>query len=217
MKFLQQLFKKFQRMDEAAAEKIRDKNADRKDAIEDSKTALKELKNAIAESMANVTKLEREKNNHKNNITKYNSLAENAMREGNENDATEFLNKVVESEQKLKTVTDDIKKDKAIIADNRKKLESFTDKIKDAETSIIRLHSREKAAKTRRTLLELGQSDAFSALDDINNDICEEEDKVTAMEELSVDPDQALEDKYSNAAANEDVKARLEKLKQKVS
>lgn len=185
--------------------------------IKDSKKEILEYRKNIAEAMAANKDLERQANEAQEKADKYNSIAEKAMAAGNESDAEEALMTAVTHEESANTLKSELTKNRKLVSQMRTQLKQAEQKIAQAEIKHKQQVSREGSLKIREAMgksaQKFGGGGALGRLDDYDKKLQEREDKLNAMEELSVSESEALEEKYSSS--NDTVSKRLAALKKK--
>ena len=154
-------------------------------------------------------------------IQKYEDLAKQALKAGNEDDARTFLSK----KQDLEAKGNDLKATYDVAHENAQKMRQIHDKlVSDIET----LRAKREAIKAKVAVAKTQESvnkvtagsdkagSAMAAFDRMEEKADNMLDKANAMEELNkepVDAAKALEDKYTEAGKTSSVDAELAKMK----
>lgn len=217
MKTLKAIFNRLRGLDESMSKSLANPVEDRKIAIEKAKSAEDRFKKAIATSMATLKTMESDLLRMKAESSRYEGLATNALKLNKEDDAKKLLEKQAEIDNEIASLSKDIAQENSIIDRNKILLEKESKKIKTAESKTDRLSSRHEAAKNRKELAELQNSNAFDILDTFEDEVEQTENYAAALDELNTDATQSIEDKYSELTTSDTVNSKLEELKSKLN
>ena len=201
-----------------AAEKLEDPVRDSKIAIEQANKELSQFKSDIASVMSEKKSLERELEDNKANIKKYNAVAEKALEAGNEDDARKALGLVESSEARVKELSAQCKVFEGQIKKLRASMEKRRAMVDNAERNVTVLKARDRCTKIRQAVVDaeskMNKSNPFTKLEKFEEDIQRSEDQIAAMEELTDSEDDDLESKYEVDTSVDD---KLAKLKAKMA
>ncbi len=198
--------------DEDAAKAIGDPVRDGKFAIEDSKKQIAEFTQKIAKLVASNKRMERERADTLAEAQKFQTFAERAAGDGNEDDVRTALEHRAEAEQRLGTLESEIENTSQLIAQLRGQLNNSRAKVAGAESNLVRMSARMEGAKVRQELAKASSSfdsgdSPLAALDNLEREVETLETEAEAWEELSTDPaaeaQKSLEDKYGDAGTAE--------------
>jgi len=179
------------------------------------------VKRETAGIMAEESRTKRLVDENVKEVAKYTELAKKALMAGNEDDARVFLTK----KQELETVGASLQSSYAAAHENAIKMRQMHDKL---VRDIGALNTRRQAvkakvsvAKTQDRISKLGASagkieGAAGAFDRMEAKADEMLDRANAMAELDaapIDPVQAVEEKYKNAATDDSVNVELAAMK----
>ena len=205
-------------------EDLRDPVADSAAAIEDSEKISRDFQKQIAGLITRNKELERQRDETKPEVKKYERIATAALEAGNEDDARQALEAQDTKEKFLKTVEGEIKQNTVLITQLRSQLNKMRAKIAGAKNNSKRLEARLEGAKIRKALAESASSltsdgsSPLSALDDLEEKVNTAECEAETMEELAGQEPEAvaasLEEKYGGDP--DPVSDKLEKLKAKI-
>jgi len=207
----------FRRADKAAAEAMANPVGDAEIAIEDAEREIGTITKAIASYMAEKKKIEREMPKYSADIKKCQKAAEDSLAAGREDLAKEALLRKNES----KTMVDDSKKRLTIMEKDvtkmRSKLEKYKKQVRDAKVSHKKLAATASMNDARSKLSDASskfdsKSNSFSALSKLEDQVKTQEAEMDAMDELTSDPMDELEDIMQDSS----VDSELEALKAKV-
>ena len=212
--------------DEDAAKKISDPVRDSKFAIEDSKKQIAEFTKKIAELIASNKRLERERDDARSEVEKFERFAERAAEAGSEDDVRTALASRQPAEERLNTLNSEIQRNFQLTTQLRTQLNQARARVAKAESDLVRLSARMEGAKVRGDLAKASSAfnagdSPLSALDNLEKQVLSVETEAEAWEELNVDPaaeaQKSLESKYgeTGASALDDQVARLMASKKK--
>lgn len=182
---------------------------------------LAQVKKETAGVMAEETRTKRLVDANRTEVTKYENLAKEALRAGNEDDARVFLTK----KQELETTSAGLATAYASAHENAIKMRQMHDKlvadIETLQTRCASIKAKTAVAKTQETINKVGSaskkvSGAMSAFDRMEEKANRMMDEANAMADLntaSVDAAKELEKKYKDGTLSESVDAELESLK----
>jgi len=190
-------------------------------AIKDSETQISKFQEQIVRYMGSVKTNEKKITSLKDEVKKYQALAEKAVAANNETDARQALELKQTKEAELKTITQQVKKDNEIVSQLRNQLTKARTKIASAKSSRERLVCRSEAADIRKDLAKASTDlnsggNPLAALDDLEKKVNHSEAEAEALEDMiaSDNPGDALEDKYQVTTG--EVDNALAKLKEKM-
>lgn len=192
----------FRQKKEVVAKALGDDVRDGKFAIEDAKQANRVFESQIIALKAESAKIQNRITSRKEEIKKWQSIAEAAAKESNTakgsdksikvNDAKTALMKKQTAENELKRLEDDLEKNRKVEGDLERQLNFQRSKISKAESDFASLSARKRGTEIRKQALEAqrasGLSDGtspFAALDDLSKALEQDEAEITAMEEIS--------------------------------
>ncbi len=189
-----------------AAEAMSDPVRDGKLAIADSEKQITEFTSKIASLIAVTKNLERQLTDSRGDVAKYQSVAEAALKAGNENDARTAISLKQKAQQQTDTLQAQQTANDALVTKLRDQLNTARLKVANAKSNITQLQARSAAAKIRtdlaRASTEFSSSQGgLAALDNLENSVNKQESEAEAYEELgaaaSTPPGHELLEKYS--------------------
>jgi phage shock protein A len=198
--------------DEDAAKAIGDPVRDGKFAIDDSKKQIAEFTQKIAKLVASNKRMERERADALAEAQKFQTFAERAAADENEDDVRTALEHRAEAEQRLGTLESEIDNTGQLIAQLRAQLNRSRAKVAGAESNLVRMSARMEGAKVRQELAKASSSfdtgdSPLAALDNLEREVETLETEAEAWEELALDPaaeaQKSLEDKYGDTGTVE--------------
>ncbi len=191
-----------------AAEAIADPVRDAKYDIEDSEKQIKGFESKIHNYMTTNRGTVRKRDAAKAKSKKWDGIAKQAAKDGNESDVAEAASKKMEADREFKTFDSEVKTNEKIIANLRKQLEAARSKVARAKSNSAQLAARLEGAKVRTELAEAARgfndSSPLACLDNLEHAVHKAEDQADAADELFADSGSALEEKYSGDDANVD-------------
>ncbi len=209
----------FRAKNQEAAEALSDPVRDGKLAIQDSEKQIEEFTSKIATLIAETKRLERQATDSASEVVKYQSVAAQAVRAGNEADARDAIMLKQKAEQQAQTFAAQLTANKDLVTKLRDQLNAARMKVAQAKSNITQLQARSSAAQIRTDLAKAASEfhsgkGGLAALDDLEKSVNKQESVAEAYEELagsSAPVGQALLDKYS--VGNASVDAELQQLK----
>jgi len=211
------LWNKVRTADARAAKAIINPVEDAELAISDSQKLINNFREKTRDAIQSNRRLERRLAGARAEVTKYDHIAELAMRQGNDNDAREALRKKLNAQRQVDTLAAEIDQNNAVIERERGELKRVDNRIDDARVDKAILAVRFEGAKVRVGLAEsragLNGSSPLANLDNLREAVESEECKAEATEEIA-GSSESLEEKYQPVG---DVDAEFAKLKAKIS
>jgi len=210
---LQAVHNWFRAKNQEAAEALSDPVRDGKLAISDSEKQIAEFTSKIAGLIAETKNLERQLNDAKSTVSKYQNVAAAALQAGNENDARDAITLKQKAEQEVNTLQSQWTTNNALVTKLRDQLNTARIKIANAKSNITQLQARSSAAKIRTDLAkattEFGEKQGgLASLDNLEAAVNKQETQAEAYEELadaaSSTPGQNLIEKYSAGSSSVD-------------
>lgn len=203
---------------DAAADATENTAVNAKYDIQDAEKQLMEYRSSITKALASNKSLERKRDAAKAEQSKFEKLATLALEQGNENDARTAL----EAAEGHERVYDDFKRqitaNNALITNMRKQLDASEGKVATAKNDLQILTAREESLQVRKAMSsankKFGNTGALGRIGSYREKVQSQEDELLAMEEISVDATDSLEEKYSVSSSSVDDK--LAKLKAKM-
>lgn len=201
------------------AEKLEDDVRDGKIAIEDSKEQISDFRIKIARLIAENKKMSRSLEAAKQNVTKWQSIADTAGSKQDWVGAEKALGLKNHATKEVTTLNSEIVKTNNIITNLKKQLETAKSRIGNAESNITRLEARNEAAEIRAGLAKasagLDFGGALASIDKLGDRVDAKEAEAEALEEMSVDNsgDSDLESRYGSGSS--DVSDELAAMKAK--
>lgn len=211
--------KKVKEIDQA----VKDPIADGEAAIEDSEKQVANFQEQIAKLLAKNKQTERNVSELEADVAKYEIIATNALKAGNEDAARQALEIQGQKEKVLATLKGEVQANEKLIEGLRAQLNTARSRIDQAKSNKFRLEARLEGAKIREGLAEASSSlssnnSPFAALDDLEKVVDEVECRAEAKEELvGQEPANVaanLEEQFLKESSNVD--DRLAKLKAKI-
>lgn len=203
---------------DAAADATENTAVNAKYDIQDAEKQLKEYRNSIANALASNKSLERKLDAAKADQSKFEKLATLALEQGNESDARTALETAEGHERVYNDFKRQIAANDAQIAKMRKQLEVSESKVANAKNDLQILTARQESLEVRKALSKanskFGDTGALGRIDSYREKVQSQEDQLVAMEEISVDASESLEEKYATSSSS--VEDKLAKLKAKM-
>jgi len=203
-----------------AASKLEDDVRDGKFAIEDSKEQIADFRMKIAKLIAENKKMDRKLEASKQNVAKWQSIADGAGAKSDWEGAKKALGFRSSATKEVNTLNGEITRTENIIANLKKQLETAQNTIGTAESNITRLAARKDAAEIRSGLAKaasgLSSGDSpLASLNKLEEKVDASEAEAEALEEMAEAEagDSDLEAMYGGGGS--DVDADLEALKAK--
>ena len=156
--------------------------------------------------------MERERADALAEAQKFQTFAERAAADENEDDVRTALEHRAEAEQRLGTLESEIDNTGQLIAQLRAQLNRSRAKVAGAESNLVRMSARMEGAKVRQELAKASSSfdtgdSPLAALDNLEREVETLETEAEAWEELALDPaaegQKSLEDKYGDTGTVE--------------
>jgi len=197
-----------------AAEKLADPVRDGKFAIEDAKKQEAEFTRQVAEHIAAIKRMERDRAESEAQMKKYDKLAKTFAKKIEEGDDSQMKNleAAAQKVEQFKAKMTELKKGIETNEGHRRKLESDLNQVRNriatAEQNYHTLAARQKAAEMKKKLaeskakLETGMG-GLSALDELQNAVDVTETQAEAIEELAGVSDADLEAAAAEASASD--------------
>lgn len=216
-----------------AEEALKNPERDIKIAIVDSKKQAADFQTKISDLNRQKKMLEKQYDEKKDQVKKYEKMATAALEAENEEDATTLVEKQLRFDTEAKSLKQQIEIISKDLQSARKQLQAMQKKISDAEMNEGRLKMRLESAKVRESLAKAQSTinsgdNPLSALDDLNKAVDEAEASAEATEEEvgmeAGNVEASLEEKYNGQNSDDAVgekmaalKAALEKKKAKTA
>ncbi len=210
---LQAVHNWFRAKNQEAAEALSDPVRDGKLAISDSEKQITEFTSKIASLIAETKNLERQLNDSKSTVSKYQNVATAALQAGNEADARDAIALKQKAQQEVDTLQAQWDANNGLVTKLRDQLNTARMKVANAKSNITQLQARSSAAKIRTDLAKAttefsSQQGGLAALDDLEKAVNKQETQAEAYEELasaaSSSPGQQLIEKYSAGQSSVD-------------
>jgi len=202
-----------------AANKLKDPVRDGKFAIEDTEKQIAGFMQRVAALVAQNKRSQRQVIEAKEEVTKWQNIAQQAIGAGNEADARSSLEKKAQAATRLTTLTSEVERNDKLITTLRQQLNNARARVAQAKSDYSRLSARMEGAKIRQDLANasstFGTGDSpLAQLDDLSRSVEEKETEAEAMEEMAgmgTDTSQDLEAKYGQGCGT-DVEAELQQM-----
>jgi len=206
----------FKRKDREAAKALADPVSDSEIAIEEAQKQIGVITQAIAKYMAERRKIEAAIPGYKENIKKYNAAAEKAVDAGKDDLAEKALETVEQNENLLADAEKRMKIMDTDIAKMRNKLEKHKKLVRDAGINQKKLVAQHEMNQARGKLQKASaafdkKSDSFGALSQLEDMVQTQEAEMDAMDELTTDASEELDDFMADSSTSD----RLAALKAK--
>lgn len=222
MEFFKALGRWFKRADKKAADAITDVVEDSAMEIADAKKNVDSIRQAIAKYMAERTKVSKQIEIYKAEIKKYNDAANKALDLDKEDAARQALQLVEENQSLLDSSQARIKRMDVDIENMKKKLKKHQNTIRDAECNQKKLAAQHQMNQARKNLSDANAKfdNVSGSFDSSNNKLKEmvesQEAELDAMDELSQDPADELEELMTSSSVDDKLaalKAKRDKTK----
>ncbi len=199
----------FRQKKDDAANTLADPVRDGKFAIEDSKKQIAEFRHKVAGLLASNKGTEKRRNEAKEGVKKWTSIAKKAAEAGNKNHVGEAILKKQDIEKEVSTLNKQVKQNETVITTLRKQIDIAQNKIATAASNHSRLTAQLEGARVRKELAkasaDFGDGNSpLSALDDLEKVVNTEECEAEALEDISGVNDTSLEDEYNSNSVSVD-------------
>lgn len=200
------------------AKKMADPVRDSKLAIQDSEKLIGDFTARIAKLVAQNKRMQRERNEAEQEVSKFQGFAEKAVATNSVDDARRSLELKAEAQKTLDNLNVEITRNDQLIGNLREQLTKARTKVVSAKRNVVNLEARHEGAKIRQELSKASTEfnsggSPLAALDDLEKAVNEKETEAEAWEEMIVDDSssKSLEDKYGSTSAV-DIDEELAKL-----
>ena len=200
------------------AKKMADPVRDSKLAIQDSEKLIGDFTARIAKLVAQNKRMQRERNEAEQEVSKFQGFAEKAVATNSVDDARRSLELKAEAQKTLDNLNVEITRNDQLIGNLREQFTKARTKVVSAKRNVVNLEARHEGAKIRQELSKASTEfnsggSPLAALDDLEKAVNEKETEAEAWEEMIVDDSssKSLEDKYGSTSAV-DIDEELAKL-----
>ncbi|AFZ65982.1 PspA/IM30 family protein [Deinococcus peraridilitoris] len=187
-------------------------------SLRDMRDAYQQARSEVAESMAQLSKLEREQNTNQKIAQEYGNKAAEALKLGSEDLAREALRRKKNHEDLAAGFADQVKVHQTTVDQLKTQLRALEAKIDEMEAKKELLQARSSTAKASETLERMSGFDrsqgALNAFDEMERKVAAQEDRARAMGSLREEGD--IDAQLRNLGRDAEIDAELEKLKQQI-
>ncbi len=216
----------FREKKDEAAESIADPVRDGKYAIEDSKERIAKFTADIARLVAETKRLERQRDEARQEVEKFDAIARRAAAQANEGDVRQAVTLKAQATARLGDLESEVDKNIKLTDALRGQLDEARNEIANAESNITRLAARKEGAKIRSELAksstEFNAGDSpLASLKNLEKAVDKDETEAEAWEDIAkgqaASKGENLEKKYSasSGAVDDEVARLLDEAKKK--
>jgi phage shock protein A len=177
-----------------AADSIEDTVGEAKLGIEEAKESAAKNQKEIARLMGANKSLQTDMTEAKDEIAKYEKLANKFAEAGDVANAEAAIKKMEQAQRKSESLTTTVEANNQLITQLRERLEKYKEQINEAETDIVGLEASHTSAKMREQMVNTSlNEEGLGAVGKLRDKVEEKSNYATALEDLNESADDKLE------------------------